>query len=107
MADNIKTQSDETVRRRRIGRIFSGLAKKKSPDTALPLLSPRRGLRERYSYFRRDQKYLILCFCVPMAIMWLMYICRGVFPFGQESVLVLDLNGQYVYFFEGLRDILR
>ena len=107
MADNINTQSGEAVRRRRIGRIFSGLAKKKRPDTALPLLSPRRGLRERYSYFRRDQKYLILCFCVPMAIMWLMYICRGVFPFGQESVLVLDLNGQYVYFFEGLRDILR
>ena len=70
-------------------------------------LAPRTGLRARYNTFRRRQKYLLLCFAVPMLIMWLMYICRQVFPFGQESVLVLDLNGQYVYFFEGLRDILR
>ena len=27
-------------------------------------------------------------------------------PFGKSSVLVLDLNGQYVYYFEALRDIL-
>ncbi|MBQ3205577.1 MAG: hypothetical protein IJB37_03400, partial [Peptococcaceae bacterium] len=27
-----------------------------------------------------------------------------IYPFGDESVLVLDLNGQYVYYFENLRD---
>ena len=35
--------------------------------------------------------------------MWLIYIALEVFPFGTNSVLVLDLNGQYVYFFEELR----
>ncbi len=31
----------------------------------------------------------------------------GTYPFGGSSVLVLDLNGQYVYFFEALRDFVR
>ena len=44
--------------------------------------------------------YLGLCFIVPTLLMWLVYISMNVFPFGEESVLVLDLNGQYVYYFE-------
>jgi len=50
--------------------------------------------------------YLGLCFIVPTLLMWLVYASMNVFPFGEESVLVLDLNGQYVYYFEALRDIL-
>ncbi|MBQ1244608.1 MAG: YfhO family protein, partial [Clostridia bacterium] len=38
--------------------------------------------------------------------MLLVYIAMGVFPFGKNSVLVLDLNGQYVYFFEALRSFI-
>ena len=52
------------------------------------------------------RKYLSLCFFVPAAIMFLIYIFMGVYPFGKNSVLVLDLNGQYVYYFEALRRIL-
>lgn len=54
----------------------------------------------------KNHGYLGLCFLVPALIMWLAYASRNVFPFGEESVLVLDLNGQYVYYFEALRDIL-
>ncbi len=36
--------------------------------------------------------------------MWLIFIFMETYPFGDSSVLVLDLNGQYVYFFEDLRD---
>lgn len=36
-------------------------------------------------------------------ILWLIFICMEVYPFGNNSVLVLDLNGQYVSFFEALR----
>lgn len=36
-----------------------------------------------------------------------MYAAIGCWPFGEKSILVLDLNGQYVYFFEGLRRIVR
>ena len=53
-----------------------------------------------------DGKYLLWCFFLPAALMWLIYIAMKVYPFGEESVLVLDLNGQYVYYFEWLRRLL-
>ena len=34
-------------------------------------------------------------FFIPIAIMMLIYIAIQVWPFGNNSVLVLDLNGQY------------
>lgn len=46
----------------------------------------------------------IAAFIVPLGLMWLIYIAMEVWPFGENSVLVLDLNGQYVYFFEELRN---
>lgn len=46
---------------------------------------------------------LALSFAVPTVIMFLIYICMEVHPFGTHSVLILDLNGQYVSFYEGLR----
>ena len=39
-----------------------------------------------------------------MIILLVSYCIFGIYPFGEESVLVLDLNGQYVYYFENLRD---
>ena len=50
-------------------------------------------------------RYLSLAFVVPALTMWLIYIAMGTYPFGNGSVLVLDLNGQYVYYFEQLREI--
>lgn len=43
-------------------------------------------------------------FFLPVALMYLVYCCFGVHPFGDMSVLVLDLNGQYVSYYEMLRD---
>jgi uncharacterized membrane protein YfhO len=37
----------------------------------------------------------------------LIYLSRGHHPFGDGSVLTLDLNGQYVWFFEALRNFVR
>lgn len=51
-------------------------------------------------------KYLLWCFLLPAALMWVIYIAMKVYPFGEESVLVLDLNGQYVYYFEALHRLL-
>ena len=50
--------------------------------------------------------YLFFCFIIPLCIMRLIYISVGVFPGLDGSVLVLDLNGQYVYFYEALRDFI-
>lgn len=48
----------------------------------------------------------LLCFILPVGIMYLAYSLFGVHPYGDGSVLVLDLNGQYVYYYEAYRDAL-
>ena len=53
----------------------------------------------------REYSFLAVAFFIPLMLLWLVHISFGVFPFGDNSVLVLDLNGQYVYYFEALRDI--
>ena len=64
-----------------------------------------RWLREKFANFRKKPyAYLVLSFLLPVAVMYLVYLVKGVHPFGDESVLVLDLNGQYVYFYEALRN---
>ena len=52
---------------------------------------------------KRDRSYLIWCALIPFSLMLVMYAILRVFPFGDNSVLVLDLNGQYVGFYEALR----
>ena len=48
--------------------------------------------------------YLYFSFLVPALLFFFVFILQGTYPFGNGSVLVLDLNGQYVYFFESLRN---
>ena len=55
-------------------------------------------------YMRTPGSHLLACFAMPAVMMILIYSLMGTFPTGPSSVLVLDLNGQYVYFFEALRD---
>ncbi|MBR2020647.1 MAG: YfhO family protein [Clostridia bacterium] len=47
--------------------------------------------------------YLLFAMLIPAILMYLIYLARGIYPFGNGTVLVLDLNGQYVWFFEALR----
>lgn len=51
--------------------------------------------------------YLLIAALIPAVLFYLIYLFRGLYPFGDGTVLVLDLNGQYVSFYEGLHDILR
>ncbi len=53
---------------------------------------------------RKPYAYLAFSFLIPAVVMYLLYLVKGIHPFGDESVLVLDLNGQYVYFYEALRN---
>ena len=50
---------------------------------------------------------LLLCMAVPALLVYLIYLARGIYPFGDGTVLVLDLNGQYVWFFDALRNAIR
>lgn len=47
-----------------------------------------------------------LSFAIPLFILLLSYFIFGVYPFGNESVLSLDLNGQYVYYYDYMYDVL-
>ena len=52
--------------------------------------------------------YLLFTALIPVVLFYLMYLLgRQLHPFGDGTVLVLDLTGQYVSFYEGLHDILR
>ncbi|MBE6596131.1 MAG: hypothetical protein E7641_00530 [Ruminococcaceae bacterium] len=69
--------------------------------------------KERGAFFLRriqqrlsssSSSYLFFCFLVPVILTYLVYLAMEIHPFGDGSVLVLDLNAQYVYFFEALRN---
>lgn len=53
----------------------------------------------------KRNSFLLGAFFIPASILLVVYLIRGIYPLGKSSVLVLDLNAQYVYFFEQLRDI--
>ncbi len=55
--------------------------------------------------FIKARKSYIFAFFIPALLLFAAYAVFGVHPFGDMSVLVLDLNGQYVYYFENLRDV--
>ena len=72
------------------------------PDTfALPEDKDR-----RYVRMPSMRKVLAVCFFLPAILMTLIYLCTQVWPAGDNAVLVLDLNAQYVYYFEKLRNVI-
>ncbi len=50
---------------------------------------------------------LALCFLVPALVMLLSMVAFQMAPFGDRSTLIMDMSGQYVEFFCGLKQILR
>lgn len=68
---------------------------------------PKRWLRSaQYRLHTSPSLYLIFCFLAPVFIMFCIYLTRGLYPLGNGSPLVLDMNAQYVYFFGGLRNLI-
>jgi uncharacterized membrane protein YfhO len=53
---------------------------------------------------KKNRLIYLAAFFLPALVILVAYFALGIEPFGDESVLVLDLNGQYVYYFENLRD---
>ncbi len=57
-----------------------------------------------WQYFAgKSAGHLLLCFFLPFGLMLGIYMFMQVYPFGSYTVMTLDMNGQYVYFFEALR----
>ncbi len=70
-----------------------------------PLGSPvNKSMGERIGGWFIRNKFYFLAFAVPVLVMYIAYAIFQVSPYGDNSVLVLDLNGQYVYYFESIRD---
>ena len=51
-------------------------------------------------------RYYLAAFFIPVIMLYAGWIFFDVFPFGDSCVLVLDLNGQYIYYFEYLKKAL-
>lgn len=54
-------------------------------------------------YVKFKPLYYLAAFLIPALLTFIAYVIFGVYPFGERSVLTLDLNGQYVYYFENIR----
>ena len=63
-------------------------------------------LKFNFRTFLYSKRIYIFAFLIPAVALFIAYAFFGIYPFGKESVLVLDLNGQYVYYYENLRDAL-
>lgn len=59
---------------------------------------------EKLLGIKNEYGYLGYAFLVPAVIMLAIYFSLGHKPLGDNSVLTLDLNAQYVYFYEALRE---
>ncbi len=70
------------------------------------LLTNQKPWRRTLDRIRSEYGYLLFAALIPAVIVYLLYLVRGIYPFGESSVLVLDLNGQYISFYEALHKIL-
>ena len=57
-------------------------------------------------HFFKSENQMWLSFLLPALILLVSYFIFGVWPFGKESVLSLDLNGQYVYYYDHMFDVI-
>lgn len=53
---------------------------------------------------KNKSKIYVAAFFIPVILTLIAYAAFGIYPFGERSVLALDLNGQYIYYFEHIRD---
>ncbi len=82
--------------------------KKKARNPQVPskpsnLAQQAAGKKGIQGWFCRNWSYL-LAFILPVILTYIAYARFGLEPYGKHSVLCLDLNGQYVYYFEAIRD---
>ncbi|HOA31318.1 MAG TPA: YfhO family protein, partial [Clostridia bacterium] len=55
-----------------------------------------------------NQKYvttiiLLLCFLTPALVLLFAFSAYGMAPFGEKSIMIMDMSGQYSEFYIGLR----
>ncbi len=78
--------------------------KTQMPDLQEPKTNYERFKVSLHKLTHKDSFYLFYAFIIPVIIMYLLYLAMEIYPFGNGSVLVLDMNGQYVDFFKALQN---
>jgi len=53
-----------------------------------------------------SKKHLYPAFGFPVVLLLIVYAAIGVYPFGERSILTLDMGAQYLLYFEQIRDVL-
>ena len=64
-------------------------------------------LSSTFTRFRNRYGYLLFAGLVPLFLMLCLYIALQIARAGDGTVLVLDLNAQYISFYEALRNFIR
>ena len=61
------------------------------------------------NFIKKHKTFCVLavCFLLPAIIITGFYALSGMYPFGDKSVLIMDMSNQYVEFFAGLKNIAR
>lgn len=54
----------------------------------------------------KDLLFFLLSFGLPIISLAIAYFMIGLFPFGDKSILTIDLNSQYISFFSYIRNVL-
>lgn len=62
--------------------------------------------RNGIKHFFKKENQMWLSFLLPALILLTSYFIFGVYPVGKQSVLSLDLNGQYIYYYDHMYDVL-
>ncbi len=63
------------------------------------------GAARRARDFCFKNRAYLLSFFIPAALLFISYMLFGVYPSGKRSVLALDLNAQYVYYYDYMYDV--
>lgn len=53
-----------------------------------------------------ERKHLFPSFAFPVLLLLIVYAALQIFPFGDKSILTLDMRAQYIFYFEQIRDVL-
>ncbi|MDN6627005.1 MAG: YfhO family protein, partial [Pisciglobus halotolerans] len=63
-------------------------------------------MKNKTADYLKKQWALILSFFIPLLIMLVIHAFKGVYPFGDSSLLTIDLGQQYIDFFSYYRETL-
>ena len=70
-------------------------------------MSKKKNTRVKKSFNYREWLPLLISFLLPVAIMMIIFVSRGIYPFGTKSFLRTDLYHQYAPFLSEMSDKLR